>query len=538
MARGPALAQVRVAKGRFCVEIADPEKLVVGIRWERLAGDTSRFALRISFADDPDPEAGATPEESLSWGGLQIWVRDTNLCAHRYEGEIIDSVHWYLLPFLEWCVGSWDALLHEERLPNRNADATAQGSLSRTSEPPRSFSNAQAEAWEQNWYDWWGRHCIEAGRSGGIFPSICFRRWRDKIELSWADDAQPGRPPGLQFVQATGAVRLESREVAEPMYRLLTEATDFLAAQSESPRIVALQRAVISLRSAYEDRFAWLLGLGSTLEQMRESWKQLRQRLSKQDPKAFARLFMRDARGEVVLYPPPAALMFGAVSPNLSNSDRLALIGELSAALAPPAERAVDKIAGQMSGEASAWGQGYDLAESVLRTLGIDLTVPGAVEIDEILSVLGVRLKEMHLSDRAIRAVSIAGPDFQPTILVNVAHPTASYPTGRRFSLAHELCHLIVDRSYAREVAIPSGPWAPRDIERRANAFAAMFLMPPGRIAAVLKTIGGEPADPSSVRRLCQALETSFTATVEHMHNLGFIDDVERDSLREQAIDG
>lgn len=51
-------------------------------------------------------------------------------------------------------------------------------------------------------------------------------------------------------------------------------------------------------------------------------------------------------------------------------------------------------------------------------------------------------------------------------------------PYAKRFSLAHEICHLLLDREYGDELAIASGPWAPVAIEQRANAFAAAFLMP------------------------------------------------------------
>ena len=40
-----------------------------------------------------------------------------NLCAHREDGEQVDSVHWYLLPLIEWFADNWNPLLHEERLP-------------------------------------------------------------------------------------------------------------------------------------------------------------------------------------------------------------------------------------------------------------------------------------------------------------------------------------------------------------------------------------------------------------------------------------
>ena len=62
-------------------------------QWQRLAGDTGQFAVRISFAADPDEGQGIDPEVGLSWGSFQIWAQGRNLCAHIAQGERVDSVH-------------------------------------------------------------------------------------------------------------------------------------------------------------------------------------------------------------------------------------------------------------------------------------------------------------------------------------------------------------------------------------------------------------------------------------------------------------
>jgi Zn-dependent peptidase ImmA (M78 family) len=96
--------------------------------------------------------------------------------------------------------------------------------------------------------------------------------------------------------------------------------------------------------------------------------------------------------------------------------------------------------------------------------------------------------------------------------------------------MAHELCHLVFDRGEDRKLAVASGPWAPRDVERRANAFAAMFLMPPDRVraasrdAASLGTLDG-------VSQVARRLHTSVTATIQHLANLNVIDAEVRDDL-------
>ena len=170
-------------------------------RWERLAGDTSVFALRVAFSSDPDEGRGVEPETSLSWGSFQIWVEGRNLCAHLEEGERIDSVHWYLLPIIEWFARNWNPLLHEERLPVRNDGDTAWTSLRATKFPPPAIENDEEKAseWEAAWQNWWARHAIRSASEGGLFPDIILRRVRDSVEVSWGPAPGEGTALSLQL---------------------------------------------------------------------------------------------------------------------------------------------------------------------------------------------------------------------------------------------------------------------------------------------------------------------------------------------------
>src|SRR5439155_10894386 len=117
---------------------------------------------------------------------------------------------------------------------------------------------------------------------------------------------------------------------------------------------------------------------------------------------------------------------------------------------------------------------------------------------------------DVPLRDRGIRAVSVAGPQHRPSVLLNPGHATYASGAGRRFTLAHELCHLLFDRGYGARLAIASGPWAPRDIEQRANAFAAMLLMPPELIGRLARQLNAALASVEGVRAVATALRTSF----------------------------
>jgi Zn-dependent peptidase ImmA (M78 family) len=107
--------------------------------------------------------------------------------------------------------------------------------------------------------------------------------------------------------------------------------------------------------------------------------------------------------------------------------------------------------------------------------------------------------------------------------------------TGRlRFTLAHELCHLLFDREMGQRLAIVSGPWAPRNIERRANAFAAMFLMPPSLVSRAIADAPDPINTLAGIEAVAERLHVGVIATIHHLYNLTLMDDSERDALLSQ----
>jgi Zn-dependent peptidase ImmA (M78 family) len=74
-------------------------------------------------------------------------------------------------------------------------------------------------------------------------------------------------------------------------------------------------------------------------------------------------------------------------------------------------------------------------------------------------------------------------PSIGLAILVNFAHARAR----QRFSYAHEYAHALLDRE--RTVTVSTRDNASELIEKRANAFAAAFLMPGEGVAAFLRAL-------------------------------------------------
>ena len=251
----------------------------MSIRWERFAGDTSSFAVRLAFHRDPDEGAGATPEMTESWGALQIWVRGKNLCAHIDQGETLLSSHWYLLPLLEWLSANWDPLLHEERPPAGRTDIHTAADVSGLAAAMTYLSgddNGQLDEFGEQ-FDWQERHALRAASDGGIFPDVRLRRFRDQVEISWAARTVPGAED-VQFLSPEGVDYVSPTTVAQPLYEVLECAAEWLREQlPDSKQCSALVEAVGALSSHQrtEGRTAWLASLGTHRGDVAVQWRRI-----------------------------------------------------------------------------------------------------------------------------------------------------------------------------------------------------------------------------------------------------------------------
>jgi len=507
-------------------------------RWESLAGDTSRFAIKMSFLDDRS-SLEVDREMSSSWGALEIWLDGVNLCAHVEEGESVQGVHWYLLPLLEWLAANWNPMLHEERLPVRNADRDAASSLYRTRFSPDGLSEAASLQNEEEWFAWRQRHALHAARDGGLFPEIFVRRWEDQIEVSWSDRVPAGVPDGFRFLVPYGSVRLETEDVAQPLYSVLRAAVRQLKEWNpDSVRLTELSDSVAGLNKPKRQRSArldWLFSLSIQGSVDAEPWPAVEQLFKDTSTKIKRAVLEPAGSGLALPGSSHAVLLFGSVDPDVALDDAR-LLAELLVDLFKKTGgdsvsllALVDELA-TVAPEGLPWEQGYELAERTLEMLNLD--DDGAVDVVGILGSLDVRVADIRLSDHRVRGVGIAGPQHQPAAYANQAHPRNQSEQGRRFTLAHEFCHLLVDRRAGLKLAVASGPWAPIELEQRANAFAAYLLMPPERVRAHVGALPVSIDTADGVLAIAEAFQTSPRATLEHLHNLGWIDEFTRDGLR------
>jgi Zn-dependent peptidase ImmA (M78 family) len=496
--------------------------------WSASFGDPTKFKISFEVMGDPDVVGRQSPYEA-SWGRFEIWVDGINLCSHIEQGEAMDGVHWYLWPLFNWIAEQWDPLLHEEQMALRELKHTpgeidsAALFLNTTSAPPPWYQGQEIDKWERTWSSWWFRHNIAAAREGGLFPSVTMRRYRDQIEISWDAAVVAGAPESFRFLNSGGVRRFESEVVALALYDALNTfasrfATEF-GKRPEVKRLVQLARQ-ISAPEALGRRIPWLIGLGRSYTDMKRRTSTLLgrvPRLSMAMPTASI------AGGIITPSTRSVALMYGSVSPDIDMDDAVALAEVIVKNRRSADHSLIDTVADELGdvpvSSSMPWESGYALSDAV-RQRFVDSLIEEPLDVEALVGRLGVRLEQTHLHDPDVRGVSVAGEGSFPVIVINESSGFNQSTGGRRFTIAHELCHLLVDRVRGGDLGIVSGIWAPREIERRANAFSAMLLMPIRALEALL------PKGPLNYKGLCEIaafFQTTPLATSSHLVNLGLI---------------
>jgi len=494
-------------------------------------GEPDRFALDLRLLPDPDGDAAAPVASVGSWGQWRLWVGGLNLTEHDLtlpsgQGERQQYVTWYLAPLLRWLATVWTPLLHEERFPTAARRAN-DGRSAYLSIAATQMDDAAVFA---PWQDWASRHDLRWAAEGGLL----LRRVGDDIEVSWGDRWQPGGE-AAEYVIEPGVAHCDVADVAWALDAALLWAVNHAALRAHAWHQVFRRRvAARPQRSDSVTPLAWFLEGRSRPGRLTRLFRDGMQRFGAQGRRLLNPAFASHAMTALS----PAAAMFGALSPQVSETAAMRLLSIAAASRdTSNSDRAIEAHVRNSPAwrSGAAWEDGYRLALDLLDERATTDT-SGSVDVDALLDEWQVERRDEALDTDGPLGVALGGPGLVPTIIVNRDHAMNRHPHGKRFTLAHDLCHLLHDRDRARRIAHSSTQWAPLAVEQRANAFAAMLLMPPGAVRAAFRPRHKHPAL-AEVAAMARDLQVGLRAAIQHLANLGYITDDDRVRLLEEAVE-
>ena len=497
-------------------------------------GNPEEFSLRLRWVNDTAPRARRPAGHGWSLGEMEITVAGVNVTASSLQGERQTCIRWYLSPLLQWLAGNWIDLLHEEQLPwpGRRRVGSGAAALQIVADEWVEASDAQGQETYERIQRWYKRHGLRAVATGGVFPDVFLRRSGDDIEVSWSGDAPEFTPKGLTFESGSGRVLMPVRAVAKPIWQALQWAKKWArenqagmpAFRKDMDALVACVAKLESLSANSLLRRAMPAGV---FEAATAAFDEAN-RLDLLD-------YRRSPSIPVLEEFSPAVAMLSGVAPHLDADDIKRLGGSLVAAHGGhDCERLAELIASHEEEPRAVPRAGRRLASEVLEELYYPRR--GHVDVLAMCKDLEIQVNEIRLETDSIRGATFAGEGFSPQVLVNATHPNNEDEKGTRSAIAHELCHVLFDRSRGGSIAHASSDWAPPDMELRADAFAENVLMPRELVVGAFR----EP-EPEHTTDLADQLGVNPPALIQQLSALDLIGSADRVRLlravRERSLE-
>lgn len=170
--------------------------------------------------------------------------------------------------------------------------------------------------------------------------------------------------------------------------------------------------------------------------------------------------------------------------------------------------------------------QGVAVAKWLRKELGLKLSAPA--DPIQFFNDCGVPWGYVDLKAAILDAVAVWGRSHGPAVFLNMASSrfsdifnaqnTSSYardPNNSgavRVTLAHEICHLLLDRDHSFSAVDVLNGRMPIRVEQRARAFAAEFLLPSEAAVEEWKN-HGSPIDADAVTDVVERLCSQFRVT-------------------------
>lgn len=482
--------------------MAEPDVLNAPI----IIGDANGLRCALQWRDD----YGSAGPVGRTWGELQLWVGNTLIWGDAVGDRVQpQGLRWGWIDLLEFLAIAWPYLEEEETLPiefDSAFDAPRHlGELrGRARLRWRRLPEDRTENEAEQLQDFLQVHDLGEALHGAFPPSLLLLRQGRQMRIATA-----AREWTLSFSDCMGVLMALADCVAERVGGLGDERSQLALKrwQGRDGLDVVQRLAVATALPAGQLERIWPLPLDAGTSGLYEL-------------KAAARM-IGNALSDRVL------------------AKVLARVNDVPAGKASGLHEP-RALAAEIMNECTAdapYQQGYRLAEW-LREDGD--SEAGRVDPAALLKQWGVDLQEIALDNPGLDAIAVWGEGRRPTVIVNAHGMRSKLPRGRRVTYAHELCHLLVDTDGALPAAEVLGGRVPPDVEKRANAFAAEFLLPrfQARLAAdeALRHVHTADARKQAIEQVLNTLADRYDVSHEtaawQLKNSGALSHADEDTLQ------
>lgn len=406
----------------------------------------------------------AQHQSGLAWAALQVSAGGQIVWGDERTTKETPTLEWTLVDLLHGLARIWPWLMFEEGYPIPLSPEYPDQLMDKARERWDEMPPAEAEAEEDLLYDFRQRHDLSLLLRGvQLAPLWLLREGRDCLVSS----------PVLR-----AGLRLAHDEVMQT----LAQVGDFLHEALRSSPHPRAQTAMARWRDRWQATRQHYFCIASGLN--RDELRVLAGAHT-DDLAAPAAFFELDDNADALAEPNELLMAARMTHGYMSLHDQRTLLQLIKSA--PPASAAkIDALSASappLDSALTAYEQAYVLADWLRRTLEIAPAEP--IFPERLLASWAIPVTDFDIP-APIDAAAVWGARRGPCILLNRnASSRASSDNGYRTTLAHEICHLLVDRKRALPVAEVLGGQVARRAEQRANAFAAELLLPRAQAAQV-----------------------------------------------------
>ncbi|MDI7134228.1 ImmA/IrrE family metallo-endopeptidase [Pseudomonas aeruginosa] len=428
--------------------------------------------LKIEFTPLP---ASAELPPNLAWGKCLLLINNIPVWSEEVDGQAERAVEWSWIDLLEGLGRIWPWLILEESYPipisPEHPGLIEREILRRWS----GMSDTEVEAEEDLMFDFLHRHNLSLLLRGISLPPLFFIREGNEF-LIWSQ-ALPG-PVRLDFKDALQVLT----QFGDYLYSIVKDSNDsraLLAMKYWSEKDLKLAKSGLAIRT------------GMSPEELIQIF-----------PIDVIQEAANDSVNDCEIY--AAARMTSGRLEFSAQAEIIRKISSLEKVTTPILDHLSETVPNAETFGLKGYEQGYGLAAWLRQKLSLG---DGKVNPEELLASWGVVIQQMEMTD-FVSAVAVWGERHGPAVVLNSKRNARSATKhGRLTTLAHEICHLLYDRSRSLPVADVLGGLGPKFAEQRANAFAAEFLLPRSSIAA-----WGES---ESVLEFAKQLQRKYTVSPE-----------------------